>query len=206
MKTSQEIDKITPALIAAQTNLEPVIKDTDNAFLKTKYATLVSVHKAVIPAFRAQDLIFVQGGDSLADNSLGLTTRLLHKSGQWMEMTCPLPLSKQGGQELGSMITYGRKYAVLAFAGAAPEDDDGNAASEIADSKRRDKDSLTALTPTQSKEIENLRDILDADENKMKATALRHSNNRTDSVEALMKTEAVTLIAAMRKAAEGKSI
>lgn len=38
--------------------------------------------------------------------------------------------TKNDPQGVGSAITYGRRYSLLAMTGAAPEDDDGNKASE----------------------------------------------------------------------------
>jgi hypothetical protein len=57
-------------------------------------------------------------------------TRLLHTSGQWAAdtLTLTVPVGKPDAQGIGSALTYARRYALAAFVGVAPEDDDGNAA------------------------------------------------------------------------------
>jgi hypothetical protein len=62
-----------------------------------------------------------------------LTTRLLHSSGEWMESDYPIKPVKPDPQGYGSAITYARRYCLMAVAGIAPEDDDGNEASRLND-------------------------------------------------------------------------
>src|SRR5690606_23626422 len=57
-----------------------------------------------------------------------LETRFMHTSGQWISDTLTVPVSKVDAQGVGSATTYARRYALAAFAGIAPEDDDGEAA------------------------------------------------------------------------------
>jgi hypothetical protein len=55
---------------------------------------------------------------------------LLHTSGQWMASSYPLP-RQAGAQEMGSFITYARRYSLCAILGIAGEDDnDGESATE----------------------------------------------------------------------------
>jgi hypothetical protein len=64
------------------------------------------------------------------DGGIACTTMLLHKSGQSLISTLPIPASKQDAQGLGSAATYARRYGLMAMAGVVgDEDDDGNAAS-----------------------------------------------------------------------------
>lgn len=59
-----------------------------------------------------------------------LVTRLTHASGQWFESLYPLP-SNGGPQQLGSAITYARRYALAAMLSVvADEDDDGEVAKD----------------------------------------------------------------------------
>jgi hypothetical protein len=57
-----------------------------------------------------------------------VVTTLAHETGQWVRGRLALPLAKTDPQGIGSAITYGRRYALAAMVGVAPEDDDGNAA------------------------------------------------------------------------------
>lgn len=60
----------------------------------------------------------------------GLTTIVMHESGEWIMATAKLELSKPDPQGQGSAITYMRRYALSAALGLVTEDDDdGNAAS-----------------------------------------------------------------------------
>jgi hypothetical protein len=53
---------------------------------------------------------------------------LSHISGQWIKSYIELPILKPGPQELGSCITYCRRYALAALVGVYQVDDDAEAA------------------------------------------------------------------------------
>lgn len=58
-----------------------------------------------------------------------LVTRLMHESGEIIESRYPLPENTEKPQQMGSAITYARRYMMAAICGiTAEEDDDGNAA------------------------------------------------------------------------------
>jgi hypothetical protein len=61
-----------------------------------------------------------------------MTTMLAHASGEWMRGTLTIPLGKADAHGYGSAVTYSRRFALAAFVGVAPEDDDGNAAAASA--------------------------------------------------------------------------
>jgi hypothetical protein len=96
-----------------------------------KYADLGSVIEAIKPHFAANGLSYVQFPVS-GENSVGVTTRLMHSSGEWLEQDYYIPLGKMDAQAAGSAITYARRYALQAIAGIPAEDDDGNAATQSA--------------------------------------------------------------------------
>jgi hypothetical protein len=198
MITSEKTDMIAPALIKAHEEMAPVHTDTENAFLKTKYASLAGVIKTITPAFRANGMTLLQGIDRVEGGAV-VTTRVIHESSQFFEMSCPVPMGKMDGHALGSGVSYARRYSLLAFAGVAPEDDDGNAASNIKSEDRRDKDALMAITDTQLKEANRLLKILDATEDNIAATVRLFTKDRTESVEGMMKPEAEAIIKALRK-------
>lgn len=120
--------ELAKAMCKAQAALAPVLKDKTNPAFRSKYADLGAVLEAILPAFNANGLSLVQAPSN--DGTLvGVTTFLLHDSGEWLETTLRMRPVKPDPQGVGSAITYARRYAALAVAGAAPEDDDGNAAS-----------------------------------------------------------------------------
>lgn len=119
---------IASALAAAQQEMEGAKKSSDNPHFRSKYADLGAVCEAVMPALNAAGIAVVQPVEQWADD-LAVVTRFIHgASGETLETPMPLLLGKRDMQGLGSAITYARRYGLMALAGIAPEDDDGNAA------------------------------------------------------------------------------
>lgn len=125
---SPERGALAKAMAKAQGDLGPVLKDKTNPAFRSKYADLGAVLEAILPALNQAGLSLVQS-PSYDGSLVGVTSILLHESGEWMEATLHMKPVKMDPQGIGSCITYARRYAALAIAGAAPEDDDGNAAS-----------------------------------------------------------------------------
>jgi hypothetical protein len=125
---SPEIDKLAAALSKAQGKIEAAVKDSANPFFKSKYADLASVWAAIRQPLTENGLSIVQEPSS-KNGLVAVTTTLLHSSGQYTRSTLEVPVGKQDAQGYGSAITYVRRYQLQAIAGVAPEDDDGNAAS-----------------------------------------------------------------------------
>lgn len=116
------------AFISAQKATESVKKAASNPAFKSKYADLSHVVEGVIPALNDNGIGVIQS-PSYDGDLIGLTTILIHESGATCTATLHMRPSKSDPQGVGSAITYARRYALLAMTGAAPEDDDGNAAS-----------------------------------------------------------------------------
>jgi hypothetical protein len=129
MNQSPEIDKISPALVKALGSLTGVVKDSKNPHFKNDYASLEAVIETSRGVLNDNDLCVIQGVGAFDGKAIGITTRLLHGSGQWIDSEASIPLAKLDAQGAGSAITYGRRYALMAALGLAPVDDDGQAAS-----------------------------------------------------------------------------
>ena len=116
------------AFIKAQQATEAVKKAASNPAFKSKYADLSEVVEATVPALNSAGIGVMQA-PAFDGEMVSIETVLMHESGS--SVTCVLKLrpSKMDPQGVGSAITYGRRYSLLAMTGAAPEDDDGNAAS-----------------------------------------------------------------------------
>tara|TARA_R110000851_G_scaffold227068_2_gene379908 strand:- start:652 stop:1377 length:726 start_codon:yes stop_codon:yes gene_type:complete len=126
MKTSPELNELATALSKAQGIIQNPNKDAANPFFKSKYADLADVLNVVRPAFAECGLSVVQLPHNV-DGNIGLTTRLMHCSGQWLEDSIDIPFQgKNVAQEVGAAITYLRRYALAAVAGVFQEDNDGN--------------------------------------------------------------------------------
>jgi hypothetical protein len=127
MRTSDQINELAGALAKAQGAIKGAVKDSLNPHFKNKYADLASVWDACRAQLASNGLSVVQ---SLGNDEAGvrITTMLLHSSGQWISDDLIMPAGATA-QTAGSAITYGRRYALAAMVGVAPEDDDANAAS-----------------------------------------------------------------------------
>jgi hypothetical protein len=117
------------AFIAAQKATEAVKKASTNPAFKSRYADLAVVVEAVIPALNESGIAVIQS-PSFDGDLVSVTTVLLHESGSSVTGTLSMRPTKMDPQGVGSAITYARRYALLGMAGAAPEDDDGHAASQ----------------------------------------------------------------------------
>lgn len=125
------IGKLAEALAKAQGQMKGASKDTTNPFFKAKYADLASVWEACRLALSENGLSIAQPTVVLDSGDVAVKTILMHSSGEYIEGVLPVKLSDNAtAQQLGSYITYNRRYALAAMVGVAPEDDDGNSASE----------------------------------------------------------------------------
>jgi hypothetical protein len=131
MRTSENIDKLAPALLKAQQSIRFAAKDAKNPHFKNTYADLESVIDAIKVPLNENGIVFLQLPSPSDDGKLHLTTRLMHESGQWMEDTAVAPLPKQDPQGFGSALTYLRRYSLSAVTGLYQADDDGNAGSGV---------------------------------------------------------------------------
>lgn len=121
---------IAAALAAAQSEMGRAKKSANNPHFKSKYADLDSVCDAAMPALNRHGIAVVQPMQRDGDDWY-VVTRFVHgESGETMETPVPLIFGKRDMQGLGSAMTYARRYGLMALAGIAPEDDDGNAAAE----------------------------------------------------------------------------
>jgi hypothetical protein len=124
---------IATAFVKAKRAFSPALKDKTNPAFRSKYADLGACLDAVNDALLENGIALYQ---ETHDDSTGVTveTVLLHESGESMRSgKLHVPAAKQDPQGYGSALTYARRYSLMTACGIAPEDDDGNAAT---DSKR----------------------------------------------------------------------
>jgi hypothetical protein len=130
IRTSEALQEICSALAKAQGELENVEKTGKNPHYQSKYPTLSAVLDEVRPKFSRHGIGIIQFPFNGNDGEVGILTRLTHASGQWMEGALFVRPAKFDAQGVGSVISYLRRYTLMAMAGLAAEDDDGNAAIE----------------------------------------------------------------------------
>lgn len=129
MTHSEQINELATALARAQSQVEGAKKDSTNPHFRSSYADLASVWDACREALTKNGLSVAQSTESTGEGAYGVTTMLLHASGQWISGTLYLRPAKDDPQGAGSALTYARRYALAAMVGIAPEDDEANAAS-----------------------------------------------------------------------------
>jgi hypothetical protein len=127
MKQSESINKLAMALVKAQAEMGGAVKDSKNPFFKSNYADLTSVIKAIKEPFANNKLAYIQFPIA-SEKHVGVITRLIHESGEWLEQDYYLPLIKSDPQSAGSALTYARRYALVAMAGIPTVDDDAESA------------------------------------------------------------------------------
>lgn len=127
--------KLFSALVKAQAEMANPVKDSMNPHLRNKYASLASVLDACRLPLANNGVVVYQSASIAPDmpNHVIVTSMLVHgESGESISDSLPIPLQKNDAQGIGSAITYGRRYMLLAQLGLAPDDeddDDGNKAS-----------------------------------------------------------------------------
>lgn len=129
LKQSEQIANLAAALSQAQSEIEGAVKDSKNPFFKSNYADLSSIMEAVRFPLSKNGLSVTQL-TTILDGQFCIVTRLMHKSGEWLEGVFPVTPAKQNDpQSVGSAMTYARRYALAAALSVPQLDDDGNLAS-----------------------------------------------------------------------------
>ena len=146
--TSEGITQISAALAKAQKDFKTPKRTKKAMVTQTRgynYADLQDVYDAV--------------RDPLANNGLAIThltqefggqvelvTMLIHESGEWFRSIYPVKAKAERPQEMGSAMTYARRYTVSALLGiASEEDDDAQSAQEASRSAGSDTGQREAI-------------------------------------------------------------
>lgn len=119
---SETTDALNAALAKAQSAMKAAPFDRTNPHFKNKYATLASVIDTVRKPLADNGLSYTQTTE-IREKGFVLVTTLRHSSGQWVASEYPLPIAAKP-QELGSALTYARRYSLSAIACIAADDDD----------------------------------------------------------------------------------
>jgi hypothetical protein len=128
MKTSESINKIAAALLAAQKEMGDATKGAKNPFFKSNYADLNAVREAAIPVLNDAGITVLQPTIN-TDGRNFVRTLLLHESGEFLSSDTEIVCAKQNDpQAHGSGISYARRYGLQAFLNIGAVDDDGEAA------------------------------------------------------------------------------
>jgi hypothetical protein len=139
MSDGNGLGDLAAALAKAQAAFPKVLKDREAKIESTRgrysyrYADLATLLEAVRPGLTANGLALVQPIE-VSEHGMVLHTMLLHVSGAHLDSYYPLAAHERP-QEMGSEITYSRRYAASAILGVASEDDDDGQAAQGANGK-----------------------------------------------------------------------
>jgi hypothetical protein len=121
---------LAAALSKAQAEFPSIEFDSEaqiNAGRRYRYASLAAILKAVRPVLARHGIAVVQM-PTQAEGLVSVTTRLIG-AGETIESTLSAPMSRGGFHELGSAITYLKRYGLASMLSvAAEEDEDGHLA------------------------------------------------------------------------------
>lgn len=145
------------ALVAAQTDMQPVAKDANNPQTKSRYATYDALDRALRPIYTKHGFaVSFNTEQSAIENHVRIICTVVHREGHERTYSIDMPCDGKGAKggdvmtkthAMASAITYGRRYLLAsAFNIATTErDDDGNAAAGLGPKER--------ITEEQAKEL-----------------------------------------------------
>ena len=134
------------AMLAFQKEIEAITKDKINPHFKSNYATISQVLSEVKPLLAKHGLIITQ---PIQDNIV--YTIIMDDNGNVL-VSAGIPFNPSGTpQQIGSAITYYRRYTLTSLLALEVEEDDGNKAS-----KPIKKPTLLANTATFTQAVDYL--------------------------------------------------
>ena len=147
-------DNLVAALARCQAKFPPIVKGHDNpAFKGSKYADVADILAIVRPVLAAEGIAVSQYTETDGETgAVTLITSLLYGPGglgSGMSSAFPLHIAGLTDQQVGSKLTYNRRYQLCALLGVHPvgDDDDGNLAA-------------TATQPVESEDVARSREAL----------------------------------------------
>jgi hypothetical protein len=143
MEMSEQQDALYAALAKARMDFGTVRRtktariQSDKASYTYTYAPLEDCLEAINKALGENGLALIGGAEYSDDGHLLVVTRLGHASGQWVQTRLDMGVYKSV-REMGSMLTYGRRFGIcLTVQIQADDDDDGEAADATIELSRR---------------------------------------------------------------------
>jgi hypothetical protein len=126
MQFSPEIGKLATALATAKLNFDTPKKSGHNPHYSSAFSTYNDIKEATESHLLAVGLTIshlpISDGEQI-----GITTILLHSSGEFMMSTLAMKPNKNSEQDVGKIITYFKRYARGAVCGLEGEiDTDGD--------------------------------------------------------------------------------
>lgn len=126
MKSSESIKNLSASLVKAQSKVENLYPSSKGyGYDYVPLNKIIDMLKKILPEFGLSYIQLPFGGAS--GQTVGLTTRIIHESGEWLEETAEFPVTDMKGvnatQKAGAAITYFRRYALLSAFGITGDKD-----------------------------------------------------------------------------------
>jgi hypothetical protein len=138
---------VLKALLSAKQEIGKVAKNAKNPHFKNTYADINALLEAVEPILLDKGLLLIQ-----PINDGKVSTIIIHaESGEQMESSIDLP-ALSNPQQMGSAITYYRRYTLQSLLSLQAEDDDANTASKTP-VKKKFKDFFAAVKSVKDGDI-----------------------------------------------------
>ena len=158
METSEQINELAAALSKLQSSISNPAKDAQAHH--SKYASFPMILNTIRPHLEKNGLAIIQTShkaERYGHVCVIVTTRIVHSSGQFIEEEISTAINSQAKntvQEMGSLISYMKRYAIQGMVLiAGDEDDDGEAAARVA---QQDSNNIKAalITDEEKQSIE----------------------------------------------------
>jgi len=142
--------ELAKALLAARKEMGKLINNAKNPHYRSNYATLDEVIRVAQEPLANAGICVLESTAVISENNMTVQKLELREveSGDSHQSTLPLICKDPSNpQQLKSAQTYARRMLWTAAAGLAPEDDDGNAASQDTSKAQPAQDPLALLKP-----------------------------------------------------------
>lgn len=126
--TSEQSDKMLPALFTARKTIKKAAKNAENPDVGSVYADFNACMDAVeAPLMEQSIMVEFFPRSHVKDGILEVMCQITHESGQFRRavLACSTAMDPQS---VGSATTYLKRYTLSALTGLKTEDDDGNTA------------------------------------------------------------------------------
>lgn len=149
MEFSEQLNELAEALTHFQSNVPdiPHTKDVKYKGVCYSYAPLSKILSSIRKPLSDAGLSITQGTET-HNGAMCLTTMLMHKSGQWIRSRTALCGQMSSMKDLGSAMTYSRRYALSSILGIAADED-----VDEEPSIRAEQDALPRLTGEQVQSV-----------------------------------------------------
>jgi len=110
--------------------VKPILKNSDNPYFKSKFATLDAIQEHIRKPLQNNGLVVTQANKVVEGNAIVVSTVWHVESGEYIESEFPVVVTKPTAQEYGSAVSYAKRYSLSGLLNLTiqDEDDDGNKA------------------------------------------------------------------------------